>query len=314
MKTFYICTASCTRRRLDAEKIAETLRRNDWKQVDKVSEARDLAIVNTCGFSYENETLSLNAIKESVKKKPSSCEVLVTGCLTGINPDSIKELGDFHLVGPRELEMLDEILELKSKFNDTPSQNLSDVPALLGNPTLTKFMDKFSFDPGFAKLCFNKILEFGKRKLNYEVPFNIRISWGCPGKCTYCAIKFATKSLKSKPLDEIMTEFRSGLDQGFGLFNITAGDTGAYGLDIGMTFIDFLNEIFKFEEDFKLILSDFSPQWLIEYFDDLLPIFRKHNDRFAELCCPLQAGSNHVLELMKRPYTVEDAVKKNNRS
>jgi hypothetical protein len=59
-----------------------------------------------------------------------------------------------------------------------------------------------------------------------------------------CAIKFAAGTLESKPIEEILLEFKGGLSQGHRLFTLIAGDTGCYGIDIGTSAVDLLIEIF----------------------------------------------------------------------
>jgi len=58
--------------------------------------------------------------------------------------------------------------------------------------------------------------------------FYLYISRGCLGKCSYCATKRAVGSLKSKPFEVIIREFREGIHSGHQNFVISEDDVGAY--------------------------------------------------------------------------------------
>jgi tRNA A37 methylthiotransferase MiaB len=137
----------------------------------------------------------------------------------------------------------------------------------------------------------------------------VRLAKGCLGKCAFCAIKFATGKLESKPLPEVMAEFQQGLDRGYDQFLFVAGDTGCYGLDIGTSIIELLSRIFSVNRDFKIILKEFNAQWLVKYYADLAPLLIQHADKIDYIIIPVQSASNAILKRMKRPYQIEDVAK-----
>ena len=51
---------------------------------------------------------------------------------------------------------------------------------------------------------------------------------------------------------------------------------------------------------------DVNPQWMIKYFDELLPLLAKHKNKIEEIRIPIQSGSNKVLNLMRRRYRIEE--------
>jgi len=126
-------------------------------------------------------------------------------------------------------------------------------------------------------------------------------------KCTYCAIKFGAGPLRSIPLAAAVGEFRSGLSHGYDLFRLTAEDVGSYGQDIGLCIVDLLRELNAGPENFKLLLDDFSPIWLVRYFPELLELFSTEHRRIKYICLPIQSGSERILQLMAREYTAEEA-------
>ena len=53
------------------------------------------------------------------------------------------------------------------------------------------------------------------RHIDKKSFFHIRISTGCLGNCSYCAIKRAIGKLKSKPLNQCINEFKKGIKNGY---------------------------------------------------------------------------------------------------
>jgi threonylcarbamoyladenosine tRNA methylthiotransferase MtaB len=122
-------------------------------------------------------------------------------------------------------------------------------------------------------------------------------------------VKFAVGQLESKPLDTIVNEFKSGLDQGFQRFVLIAGDVGCYGVDIGISVVELLGALFAVEGSYKIIIKEFNAQWIVKYFQNLLQIFKQHYEKIDYIVVPVQSASNRMLRLMKRPYTIEDVKK-----
>ena len=64
-----------------------------------------------------------------------------------------------------------------------------------------------------------------------------------------------------------------------------------------------IKSINQIEGDFKITLTTFNPQWFIKY-PELFELLK--SDKIEKkIYLPLQSGSNRVLELMQRDYSVE---------
>ena len=136
--------------------------------------------------------------------------------------------------------------------------------------------------------------------------FTVRLARGCLGNCSYCAIKFAAGTLESKPIGEIILEFKNGLSQGHQLFTLIAGDTGCYGIDISTSVVELLTDIFKIDGAYKLIIKVFNAQWLIKYQSDLETLLTTYYDKIDYIIVPVQSASDKILRLMQRPYKIEN--------
>ncbi len=328
MKQAYIFNAGCVRRALDSTKISHYLTENGWVFTNKISSA-DLIVVATCGTIKKLEDISVATIRKIVRKRTDSAKVIITGCLSKINPDKIRELGDdFELIPTRELERFDTVLNSKVKFKDVPDPNLvsNDLGfqdyvlayRLFRNSYSIKLYIRLSTSRSFNRFCvfMGDTANLIKSKLGLAtrqkiVPYyNLRIGQGCVFKCGYCAIRFATGRLKSKPIDQIVEEFKKGLKEGHTVFQLICEDTGCYGLDIGTTFPALLKRLLEIQGDYQILIIDFCGLWVVRYYDELVHLFQEHAGKVIELYVSLQSGSDKVLRAMKRPVETEDLIAK----
>lgn len=323
MKKAYMFNTGCVRRGLDCTRIYRYLKENGWSFTQRIR-AADLIIINTCGTIKKNERLSLAAIRSISKKKSDHTMVIIAGCLPKINPAGIQELGDFEFVPTRDMEKFDTLLDSKVKLADIPDANLVSnelgfldyvlAYRLFRNSYSLRLYTKLSTSQTFNKLCVfmgdvsNLVKStFGMATRQKIVPYyNLRIADGCSFNCSYCAIRFATGKLKSKPIDQILTEFKAGLKSGHKLFQLVAEDTGCYGIDIGLTIVDLLKEMLKVEGDYQLLLIDFCGYWLVKYYDQLFPLLSENSSKIKEIYVSLQSGSSKILKAMRRPEKSED--------
>ncbi len=287
----YVNYIGCEKRKLDAQRILDYLIANNFKQTEDFKNA-NLVIYITCAFCKEYEDWSIENIRKLYNNMKNGGILIVGGCLTSINPSRLKEFPNIIMLDVRNLDYLDLILKPRIPLDQIKDPNIT---------------------------CFEN-LKYETRKIDdrrtpthieYEEAkkgFKIRISYGCLGNCSYCVTRFATKSLKSKPLSVIKDELINAIQTNQKSIFITGGDTGAYGLDNSSNIVDLLRGLLSFEGDYKLYFHDFGVNWLIRYFRQLLPIFldKKHNLRMFNF--PIQSGSNKILKLMRRPYKIEDVI------
>jgi len=296
MKNFHLCALGCPRRGIDSQKIYDYLEANGWSFTEDYRDA-NLIVVSTCAFVQDREDQSLQAINFYRENLDDHAKIVVAGCLSKINPDSIAEYDDIDFLSPRELDNLDKIIDADVKFEDIPDPN-----RIFSHPFAPDLTAPSAQEAQKGKERLNIRLDSEYEK---ESVFTVRLARGCLGNCSYCAIKFAAGSLESKPIPEIMKEFKKGLNQKYQTFTLVAGDTGCYGIDIGTTIVDLLSEIFKIEGAYKLVLKEFNAQWLIKYQLQLENLLKHNYDRIDYIIVPVQSASDRILQLMRRPYKIE---------
>jgi tRNA A37 methylthiotransferase MiaB len=135
--------------------------------------------------------------------------------------------------------------------------------------------------------------------------FSIVVGRGCPDECSYCGIKSAIGPLVSKPLEEVLAEFRRGIEAGYRDFHLIAGDVGAYGLDLGTDIAVLLGGIFGERGDYRLYIDEFNPRYFVEHFPVLRGLLSSNRRRIGILTLPVQSGSGRIIRMMNRQYSPE---------
>jgi len=154
-----------------------------------------------------------------------------------------------------------------------------------------------------------KWLCYLESKINLCIPgdpsiYYIKVATGCLGACTFCSVRKSRGTIKSKPIEKIMCEFKKGLQRDFKRFSLMGTDLGAYGRDLGYTLVDLLREMTKERGDFKIGLRNVDPYFLKEMLSELIPIFK--SQRVWYLSSAAESGSDRILKLMRRNYTIKE--------
>lgn len=327
-KIFIYGVLTCNRRKLDAWKLWQYFLKNNYISVTNPKDA-DIILLNTCAYSNKHAETSLEKTK---KFQDYDAELIVTGCLPEIEKEELGKIFKGKTISTKTLNQIDDIFpENKIKFYDledanTPLENIFEY-VLINN--LKKVFEKFqianrivsSFSETFLKKMFrDESAYFHQNIINYayfkylkeKLPLNlavhkesyfIRPSWGCLGNCSYCVINKAIGPLKSKPLEEIISEFNKGLSLGYKNFIFDADDLGAYGTDTGSNFAEMLDKVTDIPGDYSLHLRYIHPTWVVKQCNSFEKVLIK--GKIKSLGSAIQSGNPRILKLMHRFSDVE---------
>jgi len=305
MKTACIISNGCTRNLLDDSLFRDYFKKNGCLLVGRPEEA-DIILFNTCAYckDKENECLTSMDKLDSVRKKGS--QVIIAGCLPSIKP-SIKRRYQYKFIGPRNLNELDGITGFKNKMCMMPNNHINTSP-LAGKKKIIAYI-KCKVKPLARKLieknpALERVFFVGYDQYGYDPSmFYINVSIGCLNNCSYCVIKLAKGNLKSKPVNDVLKEFKRGLSEGYTRFMLIAEDIGCYGRDLKTNLAYLLREMFKTQGSYKVCFSNFHARWMISSLANLLPLLK--TGKIDVICLPVQSGSNRILSMMSRGYTIE---------
>lgn len=131
------------------------------------------------------------------------------------------------------------------------------------------------------------------------------IAQGCLGNCSYCITKFARGNLKSYPSDEIIGTFNAFVEHGAKEILVTAQDTACYGRDIGTDLQSLIGSMLERSGEYRIRIGMMNPNNLSRIWEGLVRTFDDER-MYRFLHVPIQSGSNDILKVMRRHYTVED--------
>ena len=313
MKKVFIYAHSCKLRFLDASRVRSYFYHNNYKIVDKPKDADIIFIVCCAALDYITYE-SLHMVKEFQKY---DAELIVAGCLPNIEKEKLANVFDGRTIDTKDLDKnpdkMDELFPGNCiKFRDIDDANISFQNLNEGKPVeaVKKIFRNIRWIEKFVVRIKDHVLKklMGEHSFFYNVlmeepMYRMRISWGCNSNCSYCGIRKAIGSHKSKPLDQCIEEFKKGLSEGYKYFMINADDVGAYGSDIGCSFPELLDKITNTPGEYKISIANLSPRWLIRYIDDLEKIIKRQ--KIVRLGVPIQSGSSRILKLMNRYHDTE---------
>lgn len=305
----YIESFGCTRRKLDVTKFHRYFILNGFTIVKDPKKA-DYIVVTTCAFKKEEEEHSLSRLDQLGHNR---AQMLVYGCLPDIAPNKYLERFNYDYVSPRNVDEIDSRFSgIRYKFSEIKESNL--IPGFINHSQWKDAVGKFVTDFEFSKQFFKRVATYAGNKLRKNPGnFYLFTSRGCLGSCSYCAIKYAIGRVRSKPVENVVMEFREGILNGYNNFIILGDDVGAYGQDINSSFPELLSALVNEADRVagsgnhcrpSLYIEEIHPNWVVMFRDQLLDILM--SDKIKSILCPVQSGNDRILALMKRSHTAEE--------
>lgn len=153
--------------------------------------------------------------------------------------------------------------------------------------------------PGVTQVLGND----SKRLLSYSGEDRTRVFFkiqdGCDYFCTYCAIPFARGRSHSATIEETLCMARRIAENGAKEVVLTGVNTGTFGQQHGESFLDLLRGLDTIDGILRYRISSIEPNLLT---DDIIDFVAQSRAILPHFHIPLQAGSDHVLQLMHRRY------------
>ncbi len=268
-KKFYVENLGCSKNQVDAEVMITTLGEEGWDYVS-TSDKADLIIVNTCGFIEAAKTESIDTAISFRAMYPGK-KILMAGCFA-------QRYGS---------ALLDKMPEIDGVFGNL---NLQKVPGvarsvIMGERTAVLPLEGSS-RPERTRL------------LSFPGSAYVKISEGCNHRCSYCAIPIIRGKLRSRRIDDIITEIKSLLNSGIFEINLIAQDLAALGTDRkDKDFPDLLREISSISGDFWVRLLYIHPD---NFPLELLDIIAEDKRILPYFDIPFQHASKVILSKMGR--------------
>lgn len=272
----YIETYGCQMNVADTELVMGILKNKGYEVTDNIK-AANVILLNTCSIRENAEQRiygRLGNLKKIKDRKPETV-IGILGCMAErLRKDLIedKKIVDL-VVGPDEYRRLPEFID-----------------------------SAFSGEKGIGvKLSrtetYDDIIPYREEGLSAW----ISVMRGCDKFCTYCVVPFTRGRERSRSLESIKKEMVILSEKGFREVTLLGQNVNSY-LDGENDFADLLAACAEVDRSIRIRFTTSHPQDLSE---KLLYTIAKHQNICKYIHLPVQSGSDRILELMNRTYTIE---------
>lgn len=268
----------------DSERMTHLLRISGFEAVPSLREA-DVVIVNTCCVreKAEQKFYSLMGRLKGLKRRRGIL-IGVAGCIAQMEKASIKE----------RLPYIDFALGTSMiwKIRDIIEEVVENGGTCL----------EFSED-GLANYA---LLEPQAR--NGRIKAYVTIMKGCDNFCSYCIVPYVRGREESRDSKAIIMEIRSLAKDGVKEVTLLGQNVNSYNKGRrDLSFPELIEEIDRIEGIERIRFVTSHPKDLS---DELIDCFGRVKSLCEHIHLPFQAGSNKILGLMNRQYTIEGYLEK----
>ena len=268
-----IITLGCSKNTVDSEFVAGKLEScGQTIYFDRKQNDCDIVIINTCGFIGDAKEESINVILEQCEVKNRGRKerlLVVCGCLVERYKKELKrEMPEVDLwYGVHEWDKM--------------------VAAI------KKWVKK---DSVCVKKHNNELLRKVSTPKHYAY---LKISEGCDRHCSYCAIPLIRGRHISRPIEELVAEAKTLVQNGVKELIVIAQDTTYYGLD--------LYKRRALGELLDRLADESGAEWIRLHYtfptsfpQDAIDVMRRHDNICNYIDIPLQHISTSILNSMQR--------------
>jgi tRNA-2-methylthio-N6-dimethylallyladenosine synthase len=268
MTKYYLWTVGCQMNKADSEKLAAGFDRLGMRATDRPERA-DVVVINTCSVRQHAEDRAyskLGRVRDIKKTKPE-LKVAVMGCMVGLKTDDLQRRFPYVDVFARP-QQFEPIMELAvGPDEDLGGEFWPKTYALPEGPT--------AFVP---------------------------IVHGCNKFCTYCIVPYRRGREKSRPLDQAVREVAYLAANGVREVTLLGQTVEAYGHDLPTQpdLGDLMRELSAIERLQRIRFLTSYPKDMTHRILEAVAELPKVMECFS---LPVQAGSDAVLDSMRRGYT-----------
>ena len=273
-------TLGCKTNQYETDALMDLFYNHRFEIVD-FEEFANVYIINTCTVTNVGDKKSRQMIRRAKKNNPDAI-VVVIGCYAQISPDEVSAIEDVDIVIGTDARggIIKYIEDYQNGLTDKPYVIVKDIMKI----------------KQFEELTVKHIKEHTRAF--------IKIQEGCNQFCSYCIIPYARGQVRSRSLDNIVSEISELVKQGYKEFVLTGIHIGSYGLDLeSIGLIDLMEAIHRIEGLERIRLGSIEPRLITASFVERLSKLDKVCDHFH---LSMQSGSDSVLKRMNRKYTSDE--------
>ncbi len=266
----------------ESEKIAGQLQTLGYEETQTAEDA-DVIVFNTCCVRENAEQHAFGNIGmyKKLKKEKKDLVIAVCGCMTQQGEFAKKLSATFPfvdvIIGTYNIDEFGKILQ---KTVDTKKR-------------VVEILDKN------GDIC----EEITPYRSSYPNAW-VNIAYGCNNFCSYCIVPYVRGRERSRLPENVVDEVKNLVNEGYKEITLLGQNVNSYGHDLknDVGFASLLDEIGKIEGKFRLRFMSNHPKDLTE---DVIEAIKRNPHACHAIHLPVQSGSNRILSLMNRRYSVE---------
>jgi len=276
-RKLYVETYGCQMNFADTEIVNGIMGKNGYDITENIDDSA-IILINTCSIREMAEARVLQRLTEikKYKKKNPKLVVGIIGCMAErLKRDLITKKGVVDLVlGPDEYRKLPSLID-----------NLIDT----GEKGIAVKLSRVE--------TYDDILPIRKEGISAW----LSIMRGCDKFCSFCVVPYTRGRERSRPLEGVVNEIVKLEQEGFRDVTLLGQNVNSYRSE-SHDFSDLLASCAIAAPGLRIRFTTSHPQDLSL---KLIETIAKHDNLCKYIHLPVQSGSDRVLELMKRSYTVE---------
>ena len=276
-KTVAFYTLGCKVNQYETNAMEQQFIQNNYKIVENTEKA-DIYVINTCTVTNMADRKSRQMLRR-VKEINQSAVIVVCGCYAQVAKTELEQIPEVDIIlGINEKNKIVQIVEeyLANKDNIIEVADVSKQ---------------------------KEFLDFGDVTYTEKNRAVIKVQDGCNMFCSYCLIPYARGRIRSRKIENVVSEIEKIAKQGIKEVVITGIHVASYGKDFegeNIRLINLLEEINKIKGIERIRLSSLEPTIVDEEFAQRLSKLEKICDHFH---LSLQSGCDETLKRMNRKYT-----------
>lgn len=276
-RTVAFYTLGCKVNQYETNAMEQQFIQNNYKIVENTEKA-DIYVINTCTVTNMADRKSRQMLRR-VKEINQSAVIVVCGCYAQVAKTELEQIPEVDIIlGINEKNKIVQIVE-EYLANQNNIIEVADVSKQ------------------------KEFLDFGDVTYTEKNRAVIKVQDGCNMFCSYCLIPYARGRIRSRKIENVVSEIEKIAKQGIKEVVITGIHVASYGKDFeneNIRLINLLEEINKIEGIERIRLSSLEPTIVDEEFAQRLSKLEKICDHFH---LSLQSGCDATLKRMNRKYT-----------
>ncbi len=276
----YIETYGCQMNVADTEIVLGILNNKGYSQTKNADEA-DVVLFNTCSIRENAEQRIYGRLGNFKNLKASKPDLVVgiLGCMAErLRKDLVEQKSIVDLVvGPDEYRRLPELLDIAYNGDKGIGVKLSRTET------------------------YDDIIPHREDGLSAWIP----VMRGCDKFCTFCVVPFTRGRERSRALRSVVDEISELSERKFKEVSLLGQNVNSY-KDEDKDFADLLAASAEVNKSMRIRFTTSHPQDLS---DKLLYTIAEHPNICNYIHLPVQSGSDRILKLMNRTYTIDHYLK-----